>query len=219
MKVPCEQPTENHMTTLANGSLFAVFRSENTNYPLCSTVSNDEGKSWSKAITMPGPTGRNPMTIHSSGTPAMSDGPFGVEPKILTLPNGLLVLSTGRLGQFLWVADDPPQAWTSWNVAKHHNDNFVKTAPPGGDEIYHNLTFFEFSTHKREDFPRSGRAAPYAWNEAGSGTTAYTGMVNIPGTNDVVVCYDKNGHAWAPYPGDGDKSAVFTVRVTIERVV
>jgi hypothetical protein len=44
-------------------------------------------------------------------------------------------------------------------------------------------------------------------------------MVNIPGTNDVVVCYDKNGHAWAPYPGDGDKSAVFTVRVTIERVL
>ena len=46
-----------------------------------------------------------------------------------------------------------------------------------------------------------------------------TGMANIPGTNDVVICYDKNGHAWAPYPGDGDKSAVFTVRVTIERVV
>ena len=41
-KVPCEQPTENHMTTLKNGSVFAVFRSENTNYPLCSTVSNDE---------------------------------------------------------------------------------------------------------------------------------------------------------------------------------
>ncbi len=41
-KIPCEQPTENHMTTLANGSIFAVFRSENTNYPLGSTVSNDE---------------------------------------------------------------------------------------------------------------------------------------------------------------------------------
>lgn len=29
---------------------------------------------------------------------------LGVEPKILKLPNGLLVLSTGRLGQFLWAA-------------------------------------------------------------------------------------------------------------------
>jgi hypothetical protein len=62
-KVPCEQPTENHMTYLANGSIFAVFRSENTDYPLCSTVSVDEGKTWSRAVTMPGPTGRNPMTI------------------------------------------------------------------------------------------------------------------------------------------------------------
>ena len=44
-------------------------------------------------------------------------------------------------------------------------------------------------------------------------------MVNPPGTNDVVLCYDKNGHAWAPYPGDGDRSAVFTVRVTIDRVL
>jgi hypothetical protein len=41
-KVPCEMPTENHMVTLGNGSVFAVFRSENANYPLCSTVSNDE---------------------------------------------------------------------------------------------------------------------------------------------------------------------------------
>lgn len=30
------------MATLDNGSIFAVFRSENANYPLCSTVSNDE---------------------------------------------------------------------------------------------------------------------------------------------------------------------------------
>ena len=126
---------------------------------------------------MPGPTGRNPTTIHSSGAPAMSDGPFGVEPKILKLPNGLLVLSTGRLGQFLWVADAPPQAWTSWNVAKHHNDHFVKGAPPGGEAIYHNLTFFDESDgpsgiREREDFPRSGRAPPFSWNAAGSGTTA-----------------------------------------------
>ena len=62
-KVPCEQPTENHMTYLANGSIFAVFRSENTDYPLCSTVSVNEGRTWSRAVTMPGPTGRNPMVI------------------------------------------------------------------------------------------------------------------------------------------------------------
>ena len=147
----------------------------------------------------------------------MTDGPFGVEPKILKLSNGLLVISTGRQGQFLWVADDPPEAWTSWNVAAHHNRNFVKGAPPGGEQIYQNLTYFDWE-RRREDFPQSGRLPPHAWNEAGSGTTAYTGLVNLPGTNDVVVSYDKNGHAWAPYPGDGDKSAVFTVRVTIERV-
>ena len=42
------------------------------------------------------------------GSPTMTDGPFGVEPKVIKLPNGLLVISTGRQGQFLWVADDPP---------------------------------------------------------------------------------------------------------------
>ena len=147
----------------------------------------------------------------------MADGPFGVEPKIVKLPNGLLVISTGRQGQFLWVADDPPESWTPWNVAAHHNRNFAKGAPPGGEEIYQNLTYFDWE-RRREDFPQSGRQPPHAWNEAGSGTTAYTGLVNLPGTNDVVLCYDKNGHAWAPYPGDGDKSAVFAVRVTIERV-
>jgi hypothetical protein len=69
------------------------------------------------------------------------------------------------------VADDPPEAWTSWNVAKHHNDNFVKGAPPGGDETYHNLTFYDWQ-RRREDFPQSGRRKPHAWNQAGSGTTA-----------------------------------------------
>ena len=73
----------------------------------------------------------------------MADGPFGVEPKIVKLPNGLLVISTGRQGQFLWVADDPPESWTPWNVAAHHNRNFAKGAPPGGEEIYQNLTYFE----------------------------------------------------------------------------
>lgn len=76
-KVPCEQPTENHMTYLQNGSIFAVFRSDNTNYPLCSTVSNDEGETWSKAVTMPGPTGRNPDVNGGAGSPQMTDGPFG----------------------------------------------------------------------------------------------------------------------------------------------
>eukprot|EP01051_Picozoa_sp_SAG22_P014573 SAG22_NODE_1788_length_3571_cov_3.315956_4_plen_102_part_00 len=73
-------------------------------------------------------------------------------------------------GQFLWIADDPPQAWTSWNVAKHHNENFARGAPAGGEEVYHNLTFFDWNG-EREDFPNSGRTAPHAWNSKGSGTT------------------------------------------------
>jgi len=57
-------------------------------------------------------------------TPALPTTPYGVEPKILKLhESGKLVLSTGRPGLFVWVANDPPvDGWTPFNVAEHHNE-------------------------------------------------------------------------------------------------
>ena len=52
---------------------------------LCITRSKTEGRSWEPAV---------PMVA----------GPFAVEPKIELLANGLLVISTGRVGLFAWVS-------------------------------------------------------------------------------------------------------------------
>ena len=39
----------------------------------------------------------------------------------MKLANGLLVISAGRPGVFVWVAHDPPTEWTGFNITEHHN--------------------------------------------------------------------------------------------------
>lgn len=59
---PCYMPSESHMARLANRSLLTVWRSVGADSPLCSSVSNDEGLSW------------------SAPRPLSSGGVHGVEP-------------------------------------------------------------------------------------------------------------------------------------------
>ena len=115
----CLMPSESSTVYLKNGTLFTVFRSGGGGKPLCSTVSSDDGQTWSIPVVMP--------------------GPIGVEPKIRVLPSGRLALSTGRPGIYLYVAGDPPTAWQSFNIAAAHNKlvgqknlTFVSDIPGGG---------------------------------------------------------------------------------------
>lgn len=128
-----------------------------------------------------------PPTPPSPPSPKTPTAPFGVEPKLAKLPlSGKLVLSTGRPGLWVWVADDPPTEWVPFNLAAHHNA--VITDPK--------LRF-------ASDVPST------------SGTTSYTGMVPVPGTDDVIVSYDRLANGWSPAPWPEEVSAIFTVRVTV----
>jgi hypothetical protein len=101
--------------------------------------------------------------------------------------SGQLVLSTGRTGLWVWVADDPPTAgWTPFNLAAHHN---AAVADP--------------SLRFTSDNPTT------------SGTTSYTGLVAVPGTDDVIVSYDRLANGWNPAPYPSAVSAIFTVRISI----
>ena len=163
---------------LADDSLYCVFRVIH-HAVLCSSRSDDEGRSWSHPEPLSGP-----------------DPPSGVEPKLLRL-NGLVVLTAGRPGIYLWVSADPQAGrWTRWSLIANHNAKY-------GDATMH-----------------------YASNDAGvaeaGGTTSYTGLVPLS-ASEVLVSYDwLNG--WACRIDHGrhkticaNHSAVFTTRVQLER--
>ena len=56
----CLMPSESSTVYLKNGSLFTVFRSGGGGKPLCSTVSNDDAKTWSTPVAMPDVIGVEP---------------------------------------------------------------------------------------------------------------------------------------------------------------
>ena len=121
--------------------------------------------------------------------PPLPSIPWGVEPKIVKLPiSGRLVISTGRPGLFVWVANDPPEdGWTPFNLAAHHNAAL-------NDSKWH-----------------FGSIVPPT-----SETTSYTGMVAVPGSDDVIVSYDRLANGWSPAPWPSEASGIFVVRVSFE---
>ena len=87
---PCDNPSEHDCVYLRDGSIYCVWRSSGG--PLCASQSRDDGKSWSSATPFD----------------AASGEPFGVEPKMVLLePSGILVISAGRPGVYLWASEDP----------------------------------------------------------------------------------------------------------------
>eukprot|EP01047_Picozoa_sp_COSAG01_P058332 COSAG01_NODE_6861_length_3466_cov_2.895456_2_plen_310_part_00 len=117
----CRNPCENHMVRLSNGSILVVFRSVGTWHPLCSVLSSDEGSSFSQPQFLPAPSSSELVPQPPSHFSLISGTVWGVEPKMLKLENGLLVLSTGRGGLMLWATTDPPTTWVPFNLATHHN--------------------------------------------------------------------------------------------------
>jgi hypothetical protein len=90
------------MVQLADGDLMCVSRVGAGKYQkLARTYSGDGGKTWS-----------NPDRLEA----------WSVAPQIRRLKNGLLVLSTGRPGVFLWTSDDARgKSWRKFDVLAHHN--------------------------------------------------------------------------------------------------
>ena len=206
---PCDNPSEHDCTWMADfKTIMCVWRSEGTAKTLCESRTIDRGRTWTPAQPLSGSSEEQPGEGTLPST--LPSTPIGVEPKLERLTNGLLVVSAGRPGLYLWVAVDPSApgssganataalTWQGFNVAAHHNA--AVTDP---------------SLRYSSDTPSS------------SETTSYTGMVvqslEVAGESGVVVSYDRLANGWspAPYPppasGGKGLSALFTVRVNISK--
>ncbi len=96
-----EGPCESALVRLKDGRLLCVFRLESS-APYGHSFSSDEGRTWSK--------------------PAILKGCFSVQPSLAVLPDGLVALSGGRPGLFLWLNPDGKAAvWHKIDVLANHN--------------------------------------------------------------------------------------------------
>lgn len=90
----------------------------------------------------------------------------------------------------------PADRLDPFNLADYHNSAYPDSA------FHYNVTVYNVQ------------------HETLMQTTSYTGLVAIPGTNDVLVSYDRlfNAGRPIPFPENLTRSHVaFTVRLTIER--
>lgn len=88
---------------------------------LLQLMSRTDGRTWEGAAVMNGTS--HPEDDFAGGHP------HNVEPKLARLPAiGLLVLSSGRCGQYVWWANEsdvlaakPGPVWRSIDIRAHHN--------------------------------------------------------------------------------------------------
>ena len=166
-------PNESAVVYLANGELLTVFR-VGSREPYHKAYSSDGGRSWSSVEVM--------------------DGPFSVKPQMLRLENGVLALSGGRSGTYLWLSTDGHgDRWQAVDLVAHHNTVM-------GSEHHIRLN----AEHRHDpDQPEQ--------------TTSYTGMVEIE-PNQVVVLYDRTPFGWKPVPKDSpERSRVYALRIAIAK--
>jgi len=166
-----EGPDESNTVRLADGRLLCVYR-VGSGMDYYKSYSSDEGATWTP--------------------PERMAGVFSVEPQLVRLDNGLILLSGGRPGLYLWVcADGEGNRWERFNLAEHHN-----------------ACLAEETLHYPEAFC-AGRDS--------SLSTSYTGMIQT-GPDEVLIAYDRLANGWQGAPGPwGEEDAVFTVRVKVGR--
>lgn len=166
-----EGPDESNTVRLADGRLLCVYRvGSGTDYH--KSYSSDEGATWTP--------------------PERMEGVFSVEPQLVRLDNGLILLSGGRPGLYLWVCSDGEgKRWERFNLASHHN------------------------ACRPEEALRYPDA--FCAGQDSSLSTSYTGMMKV-GPNEVLLSYDRLANGWHGAPGPwGQADMVFTVRVQVER--
>lgn len=165
-----EGPDESATVQLADGRLMCAFRVE-SGKDYFKSYSADEGATWTK--------------------PECMAGVWSVEPALVRLPNGLMLLTGGRPGLFLWVCTDGQgERWERFNQAEHHNALVADPARRFSDA---------FCEAKERVNPAQ--------------STSYTDMVAV-GPDEALLCYDRLGNGWSGAPGLwGETDAVFCVRV------
>jgi hypothetical protein len=168
-----EGPNEAAVVRLASGDLLCVFR-VGSQEPFHKAYSADEGKTWSPVEVM--------------------DGPYSVKPALVRLQSGVLALTGGRSGIFLWLCTDGHgDRWQAVDIVAHHNA--VMDAP-------HHIRLNPERRHDPEQPEQS---------------TSYTGMVELT-PNEVLVLYDRTPFGWRPVPKDSPElSRVYALRIGIAK--
>ncbi len=169
-----EGPDESHSARLADGRLMCVYRVGSGNeHSYCASHSPDDGVTWSP--------------------PQALAGTWSVEPQLVCLEDGTLLLSGGRTGLFLWVCPEGDgRVWQPVNLGEHHNAALT-------DPALH--------------FP----AAFCAARGDAHASTSYTSMVSL-GHGQVLLSYDRLGNGWSGAPGPlGPHDIAFSVRLRARR--
>jgi hypothetical protein len=172
---------------LADGDLMCVSRvGPHEDQKLARTYSSDGGKTWSPIDRLPA---------------------FSVAPQICRLQNGILALSTGRPGLFLWLATDPRgKQWQSLDVMAYHNSAVSESLqivaprgePTGVGRRTNDDGIVDLDTQKQQ-------------------TTAYTALVEVT-DNRVFLVYDRSPLGWQPVPAQaGERSQIFLLEIDVRR--
>jgi hypothetical protein len=161
-------PSEAAVCRLNDGRLMYVFRNDGT-LPYGQTWSSDEGMTWEKPIEM--------KNVRS------------VQPSLVVLEGGEVVLTGGRPGVFMWInADGSGKTWQTIDLGAHHNANWPK-------ELVNEV----------------GSGGP------GRRTTSYTEVVSLGG-GELIVIYDRVGNGWKPIPEESkETNSVWVVKVRVVR--
>jgi hypothetical protein len=195
MPTDAQGPCEPSLVVMPdNKTLLSVFRlTDGKN--LWQAISTDQGYTWG---------------------PASEINAWSVFPQLRALPSGALVLSSGRPGIGLWLADGrsagsapDPLSWKFYNLARQHNTlmNATRLGGGGADLLYPAPELAVANASSRASHPVM--------------TKAYTGLETMgcdQGACTLVVSYDRlsNGNAGPDPPGPhGPADAAFTMRVTV----
>ena len=165
-----EGPTEASVCRLRDGRLMCVFR--RAAYAAYGQAwSSDDGLTWTKPAAM--------KIGHS------------VQPSLITMADGTLVLSGGRPGIFIWLDfDGTGERWQEVSLHAHHNAALPERQIP----------FIEK--------PKSSQDMR---------TSSYTQVVALD-ERRLLVIYDYLPNGWLPLPPDSpQRNQVWCVEVTVER--
>ncbi|MSO22850.1 MAG: exo-alpha-sialidase [Acidobacteria bacterium] len=176
-----EGPNESGMVQLANGELMIVFRTgDGAGWHLGRAYSGDGALTWSQPDRLPA---------------------VGVEPSVVRCQNGIVALTTGRPGIYLWVStDERAKSWQSVDIIDHHN----RWAP---DPTY------RISYTTAGGTTDGGRHLHHK-----DQTTSYTEIVEVT-PNRLLLIYDRTPFGWDPTPAaSGELNRIFVLPIELTRI-
>jgi len=171
-----EGPCESAVCRLADGRLMCVFRLASF-VPYGRAYSGDDGRTWSA-----------PANI----------SPGSVEPSLAVMPGGVVALSGGRLGVFVWFnADGRGDRWQGVDVVAHHNACRPQDAiDPDSRKAW----------TARDEMLRQG---------LGGFSSSYTELMPLD-ERHLLLIYDRLGLGWHQIPDESDETnSVWVVRIAV----